>query len=310
MLPVDLNCDLGESTDPAQVATDLALLDIITSANIACGGHAGDESTMARTVEAAHARGVAIGAHPGYPDRANFGRVPLDMTTAQIGASVQEQLTALDLIARTAGGRLTHLKLHGALYHKAMHDEATALAVAIAVNRFGSPLGLVAMPDTAAHQLWSKTWFPVLTELFADRAYESDGSLRGRIFEGALITDPAAAAEQAVRLVAEHSAETTSLTLCIHSDTPGAVDVARAVRTALEQADAHVTALQLPRRREPTPEDIARLMKVAEETDWNGGISTTPCDICGSRVRFIQIGRRVWKAECDCGKYNDTLKGL
>jgi UPF0271 protein len=246
MLTVDLNCDLGESTDPAQHATDLALLEIVTSANIACGGggHAGDDSTMAATVEAALARGVAIGAHPGYPDRANFGRVALDMTPTEIEASVFEQITSLDRIVHDLGGprgaRLAHIKTHGALYHRAMSDEVTASAVAAATRRINPSLLMVAMPSTLAMRVWQELGFTVATEVFADRAYDPDGSLRSRTLPDALITDPQAAATQALALVNTHGPASSPLTLCIHSDTPHAVTIAAAVRAALEHTGVRI----------------------------------------------------------------------
>lgn len=237
---IDLNCDLGESTEPAQVAADLALLSIVTSASIACGGHAGDESTMAATVEAALLRGVAIGAHPGYPDRASFGRIALDMTPDQVEATVFQQVAALDRLTRAQGGRLAHVKLHGALYHKAMHDEPTARAIAAAVQRTDPSLFMVAMPGTAALHVWRGLGFTVATEFFADRGYEPSGALRPRSQKGALITDPAAAAEQAVRLVGNLPPADGPFTLCIHSDTPHAVMIAAAVRAGLEKRNLRV----------------------------------------------------------------------
>jgi len=231
---IDLNCDLGESADPAQVATDLALLEIVTSASVACGGHAGDDASMAATVEAALARGVAVGAHPGYPDRANFGRNALSLTPGEVERSVFDQVAALDRTARTLGTRLAHMKTHGALYHKAMRDEPTARAIAEAVQRAGPSLVMVAMPGTTALRLWRAAGFTVATESFADRAYEPSGALRPRTEPGALITDPAAAAAQAVRLVSNLPAADGPFTLCIHSDTPHAVMIAAAVRAGLE----------------------------------------------------------------------------
>jgi UPF0271 protein len=243
---IDLNCDLGESNDPAQKAADLALLDLVSSANIACGGHAGDDATMDATVEAALVRGVALGAHPGYPDRANFGRVALDMPPEAIEASVYQQIAKLGWIARVCGAGedsaagggcgLSHVKLHGALYHKAMHDEPTALAVAAAVRRFEPWLTMVAMPRTFALRLWREQGFTVAVEAFADRAYEPDGSLRSRTLPGSLITDPAAAANQALRLARARIPIDGPHTLCIHSDTPAAATIAAMVRNTLTHA--------------------------------------------------------------------------
>lgn len=231
MPTIDLNCDLGEATG----ANDLALLEIVSSANIACGGHAGDADTMAKTVEDAEARRVALGAHPGYPDRANFGRIALNSTLAEIEAFVFDQITALDRIPKPPLTHLSHVKLHGALYHKAMHDEPTALAVARAVKRINPRLLMVAMPSTTALRLWRNEGFTVLIEAFADRTYESDGSLRPRTKPGALITEPTAAATQALTLARNATPENGPHTICIHSDTPGAVEVAQAVHDTLER---------------------------------------------------------------------------
>jgi len=252
MLSVDLNCDLGEGTG----ADDLALLEIVTSANIACGGHAGDEQTMAATVRAALARGVAIGAHPGYPDRAGFGRTALDVRAAEVEGFVFEQVAALARIAAEQGAALTHVKLHGALYHKAMGDAAVALAVAAAVRRLDahraphappSPaLRLVAMPGTTAHRVWREEGLGVLIEAFADRRYEPDGTLTARTHRRALITLPPLAAAQAYlftcRGIHGIGRGMRPHTICIHSDTPGAVAVAKEVRAMLERSHVRVAS--------------------------------------------------------------------
>lgn len=246
-ISIDLNCDLGESTNPAQVAADLALLDLVTSASIACGGHAGDEATMAATVEAALVRGVSIGAHPGYPDRTNFGRVALELKPDDIETFVHEQITALHRIVRGMGvqsGRVAHVKTHGALYHKAMTDESVARAVSSAVGRIDPGLIMVAMPGTVALRVWRAQGFTVAVESFADRAYEPDGSLRSRTNPGALITDPDAAAAQGVTLARAHDAKAGPHTLCIHSDTPHAVMIAAAVRAALEESGVSIAAMR------------------------------------------------------------------
>lgn len=236
---IDLNCDLGESPERLGDGTDLALLDIVTSANIACGGHAGDEETMREMARAALGRGVAIGAHPSYPDRANFGRVSIPMSIAVLEASIFEQIAAMDRVTRTIGGRLRHVKPHGALYHDAMTNPKVAAAVASAVVRVGPGLILVAMADSPMIPVWRAQGLQVATEAFADRSYEPDGSLRKRTLPGALITDPRLAAEQALSLA---RCAVPPDTLCIHSDTEGAVAIARAVRIALTAARLFATS--------------------------------------------------------------------
>lgn len=250
---IDLNCDLGEH-DGAGTASissdDLALLDIVTSANIACGGHAGDESSMTATVAAALARGVAVGAHPSYPDRPRFGRVRLDMPPDQIEQCIADQVAALARVAAAAGARLRHLKPHGALYHAAMTEPAVAEAIAKAARSVQPDLILVGLAGAPALDQWRGLGFTVASEAFADRRYEPDGSLRARSHPDALITDPAEAAAQAVHIVTGHgvvaldgrAVPLRADTICIHSDTPGAAGVARAVRAALMHAGVKVAA--------------------------------------------------------------------
>jgi UPF0271 protein len=248
MLIIDLNCDLGE--DPASIAagTDAALMRIVTSANIACGGHAGDEQTMDAMCAEAERAGCAIGAHPGYPDRVNFGRVAMRITPEEIEASVAEQVAALKTIASRRGVRIAHLKPHGALYHAAMHDAQTALAIGRAALAH-APLFMVGQAGAPALARWREMGLPVLAEAFADRRYEPDGMLRARTKAGALIADPDEAADQALRIARGEPIDAggTPLrlhagTICIHSDTPGAIAAARAVREALEAHGITVTA--------------------------------------------------------------------
>jgi UPF0271 protein len=247
---IDLNCDLGESGEPLATGVDLALLDVVTSVNIACGGHAGDETSMSGVVRAALTRGVAIGGHPSYPDRARFGRVELTMSISEIETAVAGQIGALDRIARGLGVTLHHVKPHGALYHAAMRSRAIATAVARAAGRISARVILVGLAGAAALAVWRALGFDVLAEAFADRCYERDGSLRSRPLPGALITDPARAAAQAVRIATARSVvsfdgsivHVEADTICIHSDTPGAPAIARAVRAALERAGVEVAA--------------------------------------------------------------------
>jgi UPF0271 protein len=241
---IDLNCDMGESDEPARVAADLALLEIVTSANIACGGHAGDRASMERTIRAATERGVAIGAHPSYPDRANFGRGEQDLSARAIEATVAEQIGELASVARSLGATLSHVKPHGALYHAAMTRMDVAEAIARGTERVDRGLALVGLAGAGALERWRKLGFIPAAEAFADRRYEPDGSLRSRAKPGAMIQDAAEAAAQAVGIalgrgvVASNGArvEVRAATICLHSDTTGAVEIAREVRRGLEGA--------------------------------------------------------------------------
>lgn len=225
---IDLNCDMGELEDSAHEA---ALMEHITSANIACGGHAGDEATMERTARLALARGVRIGAHPGYPDRANFGRIEMPMSAAEIADTVYDQIRRLEDVVRRLGGVVAYVKPHGALYNVAVKTTEVARAIGEGVarwNRSAPVFGLAASPMLG---VWAAMGLHGVGEAFADRRYEADGTLRNRRFPDALITDPQAAAAQAVRLAREGTAQT----ICVHGDTPGSVEILRACRRALER---------------------------------------------------------------------------
>lgn len=234
---IDLNCDMGERPDAGGAAGDAALMAVVTSVNIACGGHAGDEGTMRACVRAAVLAGVAIGAHPGYPDRTNFGRVERAMPLRELEDEVARQIAALDGIARSEGGLVRHVKPHGALYHAAMGRAEFAEAVGRAVSRAAPGAVLVGLSGSAGMEAWAAMGLRVVSEAFADRMYESDGSLRARGEAGAVITDAGEAARQAVRLAARAG------TICVHSDTEGALEIARAVRAALEAAGVIVRSL-------------------------------------------------------------------
>jgi UPF0271 protein len=222
---IDLNCDMGELED---ASVEEELMPYITSANVACAEHAGSDEIMRRTVQLALRHSVAVGAHPGYPDRANFGRVEMALTPEEIAATVFAQIARLE---RT-GAALTHVKPHGALYNVAAKKREVAAAIADGVARWNPATILVGLAGSTALDLWRDRSFRVAAEAFADRRYEADGSLRPRKFADALITDPGEAAEQAVRLVKEGCAQT----LCIHSDTPGSVHTMAAVASALRAA--------------------------------------------------------------------------
>ena len=223
-MPVDLNCDMGELEDPAHEA---ALMEFITSANIACGAHAGDETMMERTARLAIERGVRIGAHPGYPDRANFGRLEMPMAPPEIEATVLGQIARLEAVVTRVGGAIVHVKAHGALYNVAVRNREVAEAIGRAVAKWNPQARLFGLAGSPMLEVWRGMGLAVAAEAFADRRYEPDGSLRNRKFSDALITDPAAAASQAVALA--RGADT----ICVHGDTPGSVQILKACRAAL-----------------------------------------------------------------------------
>jgi 5-oxoprolinase (ATP-hydrolysing) subunit A len=224
---IDLNCDMGELPDDRHEA---ALMEYITSANIACGGHAGDEPTMDRTARLAIQRGVRIGAHPGYPDRANFGRLEMQMSEAEIAETVHAQILRLEAVVRALGAEIVHVKPHGALYNVAVRNAGVARAIGEGVSRWNRSVPVFGLADSPMLEVWRSMGLPVTGEAFADRRYEPDGTLRSRKFPDALITDPAEAAAQATRLAREGLAQT----ICVHGDTPGAVAILKSVRAALQ----------------------------------------------------------------------------
>ena len=223
---MDLNCDMGELEDAQYEA---ALMQYITSANIACGGHAGDEASMERTARLAIARGVRIGAHPGYPDPAHFGRIAIPMPAADIERTVRQQIERLDVVVCSLGGRIVHVKPHGALYNAAVRNTEVARAIAGGVAAWDPSVTLFGLAGSAMLDVWGQMGFEVAAEAFADRRYEPDGTLRPRRFADALITDPREAARQALRFARQGQVQT----ICVHGDTPGAVDILKACREAL-----------------------------------------------------------------------------
>jgi UPF0271 protein len=239
---IDLNSDLGEGA-----GMDAQLMPLISSANIACGAHAGDEKTMRATVELAVRHGVAIGAHPGYRDPANFGRLELDVPEAELRDDLRLQIETLRRIAASLGARVTHVKAHGALYNQADRDERLARVIAETVAAIDPSLALFAMPGSEIERAGAALGLRVGREGFADRAYEPDGTLRSRRLERSVHSDPAVASAQAVSLASRGGVATIAGgwlplevdTICLHGDTPGAVANAVAVRRAL--ADAGVT---------------------------------------------------------------------
>jgi 5-oxoprolinase (ATP-hydrolysing) subunit A len=251
---IDLNCDMGESFGRYSLGDDAAMLDVVTSANIACGLHAGDPAVMQRTVTLAAARRVAIGAHPGYPDLQGFGRREMVLSVDELEASIIYQLGALAAFAAVRGAPLVHVKPHGALYNTAARDDVTAMAVARAVAAFDPILIVVTLPGSVLAAAAASLRLQVAREGFADRAYQDDGALVPRARPGAVIDDPEAAADRAVRMVTQGlvttiTGKTIPLrvdTLCVHGDTPHAPQIARDLRQALEQAGVEVRPLGSP----------------------------------------------------------------
>ena len=252
MKRVDLNCDMGELPEMLADGSQEALMEFVTSANVACGGHAGDEEMMRATIEQALRLGVAVGAHPGYEDRETFGRVALNWSAEKIRDSVYRQVLALGKIAEKCGAAVVHVKPHGALYNQAAQDAGLARSIADGVARWRKDVVLVGLAGSVMLREFRAAGFRVAAEAFADRRYEKDGNLRARKFRDALLDVPEKAAEQAVRiaegrgvLTREGTAvEVEAQTICIHGDTPGAERIAEAVRKALEGAEVAVRALQ------------------------------------------------------------------
>ena len=234
---IDLNADLGESCGNWTMGDDAALLDVVTSANVACGFHAGDPRTMRRTVELAAARSVAIGAHVAYPDLVGFGRRALDIDPIDLEADVLYQLGALDAMCRSVGTTLTYVKPHGALYHRVNADAKQAVAVARAVAFFDKSLVLLGAAGTMIDAA-ERYELDVVGEGLTDRAYRADGSLVPRSEPGAVRADSESVVRQALALAARSDIGS----LCLHGDTPNAADHARAVRTALLDAGYELRA--------------------------------------------------------------------
>jgi UPF0271 protein len=251
-LRIDLNCDMGEYPEAVVDGTQEALMRSVTSVNIACGGHAGAGEMMRATIEQALRHGVAIGAHPGYADRANFGRVELQLSAEEVADSVFEQVVALANIAESCGARVTHVKPHGALYNQAARDRVLAGAIGAGVARWGREVVMVGLAGSVMLEAFREAGFAVAAEAFADRRYEADGSLRSRKFADALISDPAEAAQQALQIVREGTVTAAngerisirSQTLCGHGDTQGAIEIAGGVRKTLERAGVLVRAIK------------------------------------------------------------------
>jgi UPF0271 protein len=247
---IDLNCDMGELPEALADGSQEQLMRHISSVNIACGGHAGDPQMMRATIEQA-LHGVAIGAHPGYEDRANFGRLELQLSKKEISSSVYRQILALDEIALQCGATIGHVKAHGALYNQAARNREIARAIAEGVRRWKTDVVLVGLAGSVMLEEFRTAGFRVAAEGFADRRYEKDGSLRPRNLADSLLHDPSEAAAQALRIAAQGTVlaaggSTVPLlaqTICIHGDTPGAAEIAAAVRRLLTESGIAIRSL-------------------------------------------------------------------
>jgi UPF0271 protein len=246
MAVMDINADLGEGFGVWTLGDDLALLEIVTSANVACGFHAGDPLIMRQVCRAAVARGVAIGAQVSYRDMAGFGRREIDMDPEELTAEVLYQLAALDGIARSAGGRVSYVKPHGALYNRIARDPRQASAVVEAIEDYDPSLPILTLPGSVVHEVAGRV--TVIAECYADRAYTPEGRLVPRRRPGAVVHDQDLVIERAVRMAVEGVVTAVDGTevpvgarsICVHGDTPGAVGLARAVRKALAEAEVEV----------------------------------------------------------------------
>ena len=249
---IDLNCDMGELPEAILDGTQESLMPSLTSVNIACGGHAGDTQTIKTTIEQALRWNLVLGAHPGYPDRANFGRLELNLPAEAIADSVFEQVQALAKAAAAYGARVAHVKPHGALYNQAVGNRVLAEAIAKGVGRWNRDVILVGLAGTSMLDVFRQAGFRVVAEAFADRRYEANGTLRARKFDDALIRDPGEAGRQALQIVERgtvtaHDGSEVSVnaqTICIHGDTPGASKIAAAVAQTLRRAGVELSALR------------------------------------------------------------------
>lgn len=247
---VDLNSDVGESFGRWTLGDDAAVMRLVTSANVACGFHAGDATTLRRCCELAAERGVRVGAQVGYRDLAGFGRRFLDIDPVELADDVTYQIGALEALARVSGTRVRYVKPHGALYNATVHHGAQAQAVVDAVLAYDADLPLLGLPGSELLARAAAAGLRTVTEAFADRGYTPEGTLVPRREEGALLHDPAEVAQRVVRLVTEGTVvavdgsvvEVAAASVCLHGDTPGAVEMAERVRAALDDAGVRVEA--------------------------------------------------------------------
>jgi UPF0271 protein len=250
MATIDLNSDLGEGFGIWSLGDDEALLGVVTSANVACGFHAGDPNILRRVCDWSAARNVAIGAQVSYRDLAGFGRRSIDVEPDSLTNDVLYQIAALDGFARVAGTRVRYIKLHGALYNRAVHDERQAAAIVAAVVAYDATLPMLGLPGSALLRLAQEAGLATITEAFADRGYTARATLVPRTEPGALLHDPADIAERMVAMVTTgrlrsvdgEEIEVSARSICVHGDTPGAVAMAVALRRALIEAGVEIRA--------------------------------------------------------------------
>ena len=248
MVAIDVNSDLGESYGVWRLGDDDAMLAIVTSANVACGFHAGDPSVLRAACIRAVECDVAIGAQVSYPDLLGFGRRHLDMSPAELRDAVLYQLGALDAFAQVAGSEIAYVKPHGALYHAAATDPTLARSVVDAAAEYDSSLAILGLPDSELLRAADRAGLEAVAEAFADRAYRPDGGLVPRREAGSVLTDPDEVAQRAVRIAVDNEVvaidgtivSVRARSLCVHSDTPGAVELVHAVRSALDAAGVGV----------------------------------------------------------------------
>ncbi|MFI1306505.1 LamB/YcsF family protein [Streptomyces sioyaensis] len=245
---IDLNADLGEGFGRWQLTDDEALLSVVTSANVACGFHAGDPSTMRRVCELAAGHGVVIGAQVSYRDLAGFGRRAMDVPPDELADEITYQIGALEVFARAAGARVGYVKPHGALYNRCVHDEEQAHAVIAGVRAAGGALPVLGLPGSRLHEAARDAQLPVVGEAFADRAYTAEGTLVPRREPDAVIHDPDEVVKRALGMARDQAVTSRDGTrvalaarsLCLHGDTPGAADLARRVRSELTASGVHL----------------------------------------------------------------------
>lgn len=244
MLSIDLNCDMGEGFGVYSIGNDELVMPYITSANVACGFHASDPSTMWKTVKLAARYGVAVGAHPSYPDLVGFGRRAVDSTPEQISADVTYQIGALSAFCRREGISLHHVKAHGALYNKAAESSSVATTIAQAIKMVDAELSMICLSNSAMVTAAQDAGIPYVEEVFADRAYTAQGKLVPRNRDGAVLHDPAVIAQRVldmVKLKTVVAIDGTRIplkaeTICVHGDTPGSLEMIKAIRHRLEEA--------------------------------------------------------------------------
>lgn len=247
---IDVNSDMGESFGRWKLGDDEALLDVVSSANVACGFHAGDPSVMLRTLRCAASRGVMVGAHVAYRDLAGFGRRYVDVSPDELKADVMYQIAALEGLARSVGAWVRYVKPHGALYNRIVRDEAQAATVVDAIRAVDESLAILTQPGAVVGRLAEEAGLQVFHEAFADRAYNADGTLVSRRLPGAVIADPAEVAARVLRMVCEREVVAIDGTVvplnadsvCVHGDSPSAVAMARAVRARLESEGVAIRA--------------------------------------------------------------------